>query len=33
MEERKDEFHERELLKAKKFAAKLDAVVEMLERF
>jgi hypothetical protein len=33
MEELKDEFHERELLKAKKFAAKLDAVVGMLERF
>ena len=33
IEERKDEFHERELLKAKDFAEKLDAVTAMIERF
>jgi hypothetical protein len=33
MEERREEFNERQLLRSKEFADKLDTVVEMLERF
>lgn len=33
IEERREEFNERQLLRSKEFADELDTVVEMLERF